>query len=1331
MHNLVPRFILEKYALDESGGRFQAVSLFADISGFSATTHALMLHGNEAVEAMADIMLALFEPLVAQIHVQGGFITTFGGDAFTALFPLESSTSPEQSYQRALAAAVAIQQHLVAHALQATTYGGFTFAIKLGLGDGEVEWGILRPEQTLTGHRKQRAAYFFSGPAIEAATAAEGQAQSGDLILSPQVYVHLQASVKVDPLADKYWRFLQVLGELPESQNRLEDFSPAEAEADFIPAAIRERESLGDFRQVVSVFIHLMGIETRQDLDIFMQATFELLHQFDGYLNRLDFGDKGCNLLLFWGMPTSHENDIQRALEFVLELGNHTPGSFRAGLTYHLMYAGLSGSSARGEFTCYGDGINLAARLMMAAPWGSLWLDEPIAHRAQARFVTEYVDHLSFKGFAEKQPVYALVERRAIGESFFAGRMIGRQAELAELKTFIQPIFAPAGERRYAGALVLIGEAGQGKSRLAHEFLTEAGSPVAGQVQVFICQTDQVLRLSLNPFRYWLQRYFDQSPDQSAERNKRAFGRKLDQVIATAVDAELGQELNRTRSCLGALVGLEWESSLYARLDPAGRYENTLQGLKALLKAESLRQPVVLLLEDVHWLDEDSQEFMRRLGRGIEAYPLAVLATARPERSDALLGRGCLYRQVELACLPPQELAVLAEDRLGGPVAPEMLYLLVERAESNPFFTEQILLYLGEQGWLACQDGIWSLATGKGETPLPEEVRAIFIARLDRLAKEVQQVVQAAAILGREFEVRVLAHMLRADLEGAEVPAALAGQVLAAEQEAIWAALTELRYLFKHLLLRDAAYEMQLKARRRELHRLAAEALERLYGGDLAPHYGEIAYHYEAACRQGLEAVRGPACHYLELAGRRAAGRYENAAAVDWHSRALELIPPMAEEQRLGLLLAREAVYHLLGRREAQRADLQALQKLVEERQRPAEQVELALRQTRLSNATGNFDQAQAQAQAAVTAAQIAGGVELEASAHMQLGGVLWRQANHQGGLEHCRIALQLAQSAGRKDLQAEALLLMGNIASSQEAYAAACQYYEQALILCRETGKRQSESAALSNLGIAAFSESNYPAARQYLEQALPICREIGFRAGSGMTLNMLGNVALSLGDLAAASQYLEQALAIFQDVGDRRGEGIVFNDLGNAASSQKDYATAQRYYEQASIILHSIGLRIGESWALNNLGEVASFQGNYAEARRYCEQALALSREINVSPTIAENLAGLALVALAQGDQAGARTYILEMLLILDTNPTMNGVVRPRRALLKCVQVLLALGDARGQAILTEVCLQLQKEAGQMDEDARRMLLENVPENRELLAEFTRLNTAQTASE
>ncbi len=1197
--------------------------------------------------------------------------------------------------------------------------GSFAFTIKLGLGDGEVNWGILRPQESDIPLEEAavKAAYFFSGPAIEAAAAAEHHAQSGNLILDPVVYERVQALIKAIPVgsdAARYFRFLNADG-LPVPLPAMPPGMYTAHERAFIPAAILERATSGDFRQVVSVFVKLMGIETDQDLAIFMQSVFTLQQQLGGYLNRVDFGDKGCNKLLYWGMPTSYENDLERALDFVLELGNHTPGTFRAGITYRPMYAGLAGSPDRGEFTCYGDGINLAARLMIAAPWGSIWLDDRIANRVSRLFALDLIDYVTFPGFTDKQAVYALVERKQEGErSNFQGQMVDRRTEFAQLSTFVQPLFAAPEEHRFAGILTVQGEPGSGKSRLAYEFLTGEAWPVTQSSQIFVCQTDQVIRQSLNPFRYWLYHYFDQSAIQSEGRNKRAFGRKLDQLIADVPDVELGKELNRVCSFLGALVDLDWESSLYAQLDPQGRFENPLGALKTLLKAESLTRPVIVLLEDAQWLDADSVEFIRRLTRNMESYPLAVLATARPERDGVLFGEDVSYQQIDLGGLTPEDMRLLVSDRLGGPVSEELASLLAERAECNPFFGEQILLYLREQGAIALQKGEWRLVTSERESSLPADVRTIFIARLDRLEHRVKEIVQTAAVLGREFEVQVLSRM-RPNGED------IADQMRAAEREAIWVNLGQGRFQFKQSLLRDAAYEMQLRARRRALHQIAAHVFETLYAGDLEPHYGKIAYHYEAAYQQGAAELWPQALDYLQKAGQRAAEAYENVAAVDYYSRALLLAPEVEVERRFELLLAREEICHLQGMRQPQLQDLTALSQLAEMFKVPRKQAAVALREAKYAYATGDNVATIAAAQTAMAFAQAAQDPTTEVAGYVWWGSALERSGDEAAAHAQYTQALELARAAEDRRGEGDALRGLGIILMRQGQHAEAQAYYQQSLVIAQQIGDRRGEGATLNNLAIIANESGDYSQAQSYYAQAQAIRREIGDRAGEGSTLNNLGFLMQSLGCYAEARTYLQQSLEIWREVGSRPGEVVTLDNLGFVTRMLGEYDTSQHYLNEALALERELRARKAEGWTLNNLGDLSLAMGDYAQAEAYFQEALALRRDAHLPHYVAEDLAGLARVALAEGNLTWATTWIEEMWPILEVNPTLDGAEHPLQALVTCYHVLRAGDDVRAAPLLSTLHAQLQERAARItDANLRRSFLENVPEHRDLVQQF-----------
>jgi predicted ATPase/class 3 adenylate cyclase len=1181
---------------------------------------------------------------------------------------------------------------------------------------------------------EQLASYYFGGPAVETAAEAEHHAQPGNLVLAPTLAVALAENIQTLPASEHGYARLLALAPGTTLPPAIE-LPPAETlsgQVGFIPAAILDHSrGPGEFRQVVTVFINLMGVKTHADLEPFVHAVYALQREYDGYLARINFGDKGCNLLLFWGAPTSSEDDIDRALNFTLALSEHTPGSYKAGLTFCSMYAGLVGCARRGEWTCYGYGINLAARLMSAAPWGSLWLDERLARRAGRQFVTEKIGERTFKGFDVPQAVYALLDKQSPELSnFFHGTLVGRVDELARLEEFIRPLLAPPGEQHFAGILCVEGEAGLGKSRLVTEFLLPKTSPMAERVvplQWALCQTDATVRAPFNPWVYWLRNYFEQSPAASEARNKRAFGRVLDGLIALTIDDGLQAELNQGRSFLGALLDLSWDNSPYVSAPPQGRYELILTALTALVRAEARRCPLVINLEDIQWLDEDSLAVVARLAHAAVEAPFAILATARPVQGCQPLFGDLPYQRLELGRLAHRELEQLAQEVLGGPLEGTLAALLDQQAEGNPFFAEQILFFLREQGGLVEQGGYWRLAKKAGEAGrslLPSDVRLIFNSRLDCLSSEVKEVVHAAAILGREFEVRVLTDMLKNKER-------LPTWMKEAEGSAIWTPITELRYMFKNALLRDAAYEMQLRARRRELHRLAAEALEKLYAADLASHFAEIAYHYHAAYRQGLEDVRLHAVDYLEKAGQQAAAGFENDTALQAYSDALELLEAGETDRQWSLLLQREVVYDRNGEREPQQLDLEALVALAEASQRPAERAVAALRCSRYSEAMEDYPRALAQAQAAVKLSQAAGRVDLEAEAQFHWSRSLWRQSDFPGASGQAQQGLALARAAGEAAIESSLLRLLSYIAHDQGYFAASLAYSEQALASSRASGDRSEELLALNSLSILAQTQGDLAGASQGYRQSLALARTMGERRCEALALNNLGWSLINQGDFTGALESLQKSLGLLRTIRSRAGEVDCITALAELDCCQGQLDQASKQVELALVIAQEIGIGEFAIRAHTVLGKVRLLQGRPAEAREHYEAACTGAQALAIKHLLADALAGLAQACVQLGEAAAARQALEQVLPLLAENPALAGLDRPFPPLLQICQSLLALADPRATQVLTDTYELLQARAALLsDEATRRAFLENVPEHRELCALYARVQSGGTVS-
>ena len=1304
IHRLVPTFILEKLAAGQTRGSFSAVGLFVDISGFSTLTDGLMAHGQHGAEVLARVIGDVMAPLINAVFEQGGFVATQAGDAFTALFPLAAMPDAPR---RALAAAWQIQQLSAARAIHLTPYGEFSISVKAGLALGEAAWGIV-VGPIMAGPGERRATYYFQGKAIDRCAEAEHDARPGEIVLDATLYAAVGGLIVAEAERDFY-----LLKRIAFEPAGLLPLNPPEVDlavaSHFFAHDLWVGERAGEFRQVVALFVSLPNLRTESQLGQFLQTVFGLQERYGGLLAQLDFGDKGANLILVWGAPVAHENDVERALGFILDLQSQTAIPINGGLTYRIAHVGFIGSEMAEQYAAYSRGVNLAARFMTHAPRGEIWLDAPAAARAQLHFTVEPIGPWAFKGFAEPQMVYRLLERQERAPLTYLGRWVGRASELSALEQFVAPIFSGA----CAGAMVVWGEPGMGKSRLVYEFLRGLGEHRPSHL-ICLAQTDEIMRQSLNPFRYWLHAYLGLMAAATEARNKRAFNRKIDDLIAANAPGRLADELDRTRSFLGALVGLRWSDSLYEEVDTPARYENTLIALVTLLQAESRRQPLVLVVEDAHWLDTQSQELLPRLLRAITAesgaaYPMAVLATARYEGAGLPLAD---FARTELALAPLARPAIRAqaEALLGAPPSGGLLDVVEQRAEGNPFFAEQIIRYLQSEGELELKDGEWRLLAAAAP-PLPGDVNALLVARLDRLTQDVRAVVQTAAVLGREFEVRLLSHMLRDE-------AGLADKLAQAEAQGIWSALSELRHIFRHALLRDAAYNMQVHARRQALHALATSALEGLDAVELKPRYAELAYHSEQA---GLD---DKARHYLRLAGSAAGEAYQNALALEYFTRALALTPPEALGERYDLLSAREAIYALQASQPERQQDLAALGAVAGQLGDARKRVTVAVRRADCSIAAGNYGEAAQIADEAVTAALAAPGTsaaparELGASAYFSAADAWRKQADYAAALGRAEAGLALAREFNQRPSEASLLNLLGLIELEQKNLDRAADYFQASLAIYQALGDRRGQAKPLNNLGNLAGFKGDYPAAQRCFNQSLVIAREIGHRAGESLVLNNLGWIAGLLGDIPEAQAYAELNLRLAREIGDRLSETYGLINLSAYAGELGDFQAAVDGAQHARALAQAARDRSAEAWALTNLGHGLAGQADWAGAAAAYQAALDLRTELAQPALATEPRAGLARVALARGARAAAMAHVDVMMGYLQSGGTLDGADDPLRVYLSAYQVLRATADGRASAVLATAFALLQTRAGVIaDEDARRRYLQNVASHREIM--------------
>jgi predicted ATPase/class 3 adenylate cyclase len=1289
MHRVVPEIIVQNYRAGKFSGEFLAVGMFLDLSGFSTMTDALMQHGQHGAEVLANLMHGVFDPLVESIFNYGGKIIGFAGDGIMVLYP--TGEDARDVALSALASARDVQRSLVENGQRHTEYGTFQITARIGLTFGSVAWGIVHSEDG------RNATYYFRGSAVDGSSLAEQNASVGGILITAELQGLLGDRIQTLVVG----AFHQLRGfnvdppvphpaPLPEIDLQISGV--------FMPEEIIAQDIRGEFRQVVNLFMRFPDLSSEQ-LGSLTRKIFDLTRKYGGLLNRIDFGDKGCNILILWGAPVAYENDIGRALNFVLDLRSQIDFPVTAGLTYYIAHAGYLGSAMCEDYTCYGWGVSLASRFMMTAPTGEIWVDDRIARRVSTRFVLETIGEQRFKGFSALQRVHRLKSYNRDMEVIYVGEMIGRQAELARLDKFIEPLW----RHEFAGVLLILGDAGIGKGRLVHGFRSSLLFEAQTATWAF-CQTEEILRQSFNPFRSWLFHYFRFTSSQDEDKRKRIFDARLDELLSSVSDPELGRDLDRLRPVLGGLVDLYWPDSVYEQSDAEARYNSTLAALITLVKAESLRQPFIMYVEDVQFIDEDSLNFLPRLKRALlasdKSYPVAIIATSRITNRNPLLEAGIVDEQLHLAGLPREAVARLVEALLGGMPANDLVNLVVDRSEGNPYFVEQIIRYLQDENLIEISGQGWRLAGRVNEAFMPGDIGAVLVARLDQLSRKVRGVVQTASVLGREFALDVLMEMLSEE-------EAVEKHVLEAEQFSIWIGQNDRRYIYTHGLLRDTAYSMQVRARRQELHALAVMALEKIYKEELRFHNAELAYHAE------LADLRGKAQHYYSLAGRDASNAYQNKKAIEYFNRALSFTPRRNKAVLFDLRVERVELFKRQGDQASHWKELQALDTLVHELDDPQREAVVEMLFTHYYVIKSDYPSVIQHAERVREINRSIQDADTLLKTYQVWPLALLRLGRLDEAMHVAGEGRRLARESGDLIREGYILISMGLIAIEQKEPLQAQEYLEKALAIAQQTGDRRLESMAWGNLGVfAGLVLQDYMLAREYQEKTLEINRLLGERNQEAILLTNLGWASGMLGDFDTAFLYYARALPLLREVGNVYAEANTFINLSAITGIRNDIDASLEYSGKALELSQATGDKASEAWSYLYMGYAYLAGSNFSLAEDAFLKSVRIRDELGQPALRLEPQAGLVQSWLLRGEPARALAEAEAILSYLYSGDTLEGTEEPLRVYYACYLALKENRDLRSVTILRSAGELLETQVSKLrNETSRRMFIENVP--------------------
>jgi class 3 adenylate cyclase/tetratricopeptide (TPR) repeat protein len=1067
-------------------------------------------------------------------------------------------------------------------------------------------------------------------------------------------------------------------------------------------------------RQATILFLDIVG-----STPLSLQLDPEEFHAMvDGVLRRgtkilVDRGGKiisyaGDNIIAVFGANEASEDAVERAVHAgleLLEVGRDLQAQVqsRFGLEGSHVRVGihtgsvLLGGGVQADSTISGLSVNVAARMEQTAPAGGLRISQTTYSMVRGVFDVEAQAPMAVKGIAQPMLTYLVLRAKprafrvtSRGVEGVETRMIARDSELEKM----QDTFLQLCQQRRMEVVLVVAEAGLGKSRLLYEFDNWADL----RPEVFT-----IFRASANPQSQsqpygllrdifaWRYQLLDSDSMQEAKR-------KFETALSGLFADEGPDFCDAQAHLLGQLIGLSFGDSRHVRgiLDDPKQIRNrAFHAAAQVFRRISVQtgHPVVLELDDLHWADDASLDFLNYLTQVNRDVPLMVIgltrATIFERRTDWSSTDGFL-RRIDLEPLDKTGSRQLANELLKKlvEIPATLRELIIGGADGNPFYMEELLKMLIDQRAIETADEKWRVNPEKLlSAHVPPTLTGILQARLDGLPIRERVALQKASVIGLTFWDKALGAL---DASATEALPALVQRGLTLKRDA-GTVEDASEFAFKHHILHQVTYETLLKSHKRELHARAAHWLANLSGARAGNFLGITAEHY-------AHADDFPnAIEFYARAAEHARNGFVHESVLSYVAHALNLLDAVKAgdcfdhfqfRQRWRLLDVRESTWRLQGRRDAQRADQDAMQAVANVLNDKKLMADLANRRAQLAILISDFQTQEAIARTAIELANDAADVELRLKSQRVLSTALAGQGDAHAALELTRSGLSEAREHGLRRLEGSYLSDLSNMLFNQGQVVASMELISQVLVINQEVGDRVNEANNVGNRGVSWLQFGVLDEARVDIEAALGMSRAVGDRTSEGAHLANLSRLMLMQGQETLALVHARAALDIAVATEAAAWEVISLIYVGNAELALGRVADAGLAYHRAE----SIAQKIGNAWRF-------------------------------------DAVAGLARVALEEGDTDEAMRLVTILLDQMESARALEEADLPRWIELTCYKVLEAASDPRAQGVLATSHDLLIKQADSIPDAAlRQNFLGNIPEHREIVALRSQMPRHQT---
>ncbi len=1014
----------------------------------------------------------------------------------------------------------------------------------------------------------------------------------------------------------------------------------------------------GERKQVTVMFTDVSGFTAMserldpEEVHAIMDRAFEVIlavvHGYEGTINQF----LGDGVMALFGAPIAHEDHAGRALRAALAIQEkleplradveRTHGRdfrMRIGINTGPVVVGAIGRDLRMDYTALGDTVNLASRLLNVAQPGQIVASRHTKGLCEGFFVFEDLGDFQVKGKSEPQRAYAVKSeiggrtRLEVSKERGLTPLIGRAVERERLAGSFRKATGGLG-----GMVVIAGDPGVGKSRLLYEFLRSLDG--SGHLELETTCASFGRTMAYRPLVELYQRYFDLSEELSPEEIRRRIAARL---------AVLGVEGEEPAFLLHHFLGLSVPPEFLLRVQGAQLRSRTHELLSTIIFRESALRPVILVVENMHWIDDSSAEFLKSLAERVHKHSVLLALTTRPGASMDWLSIATEGLKLEgLAHDDIREMvgALCATRSVSEP----LFQLLLAKGEGNPLYVEEIVRQLQETESIVVENGEARLRAA--DVTVPATIRDIIAARVDRVADSPKRTLQVASVVGRRFGVSLVSHVReteRDQVAGDLKDLHTVDFVFPSAHD------PELIYSFKHALTQDVVYTSLLERRRRLFHAAAGRGLEELYAGRIDDVVELLAYHF------GRGQVWDKAATYQRQAAAKAQARSAHREALACLEEALEALrhlpeTPETREQNIDVRLELRGSLYPLGEFEKMRGYLREAETMASAISDSRRLGLVSIHTAEYFRQTGRFAEARTLAEQALTLGDKLRDLPLQLYAGHYLGLACHALGDYRRASEVLRAVVQSPEAEWRTGafggtvigswaaFQAITLAWLARCLAERGEFEEGVDAGRRAVVLAEGLGSPYSLAAAYIGLGYCTLVRGDLDTAGPVLERACSVAREANlplFRPQAtrllGATYLLAGRIDEGVAIVRAAAEEVESRRLLMQQAAVLAllGEACLFADRVDEAST-----AAQR----ALTLARERGQRGDAAAALHVLGEAAACGSlDVDEAEHYYLAAIAQAEELEMRPLLARTHLRIGRLYVRASDRDRAEDHFL----------------------------------------------------------------------------------------